>query len=144
LDTKEYANLSEIGDKARALILSAAIPDEIRAEISTAYESLSKQSDTNNLGVAVRSSATAEDLPSASFAGQMESFLNIGDQLLDAIHGCYVSLFTNRAIKYRHDMGFTKLDIAISVGVQQMVRSDKASSGVAFTMILILVFKIRS
>jgi pyruvate,water dikinase len=75
LDTKEYVNLSEIGDKARALILSAAIPDEIRAEISTAYESLSKQSDTNNLGVAVRSSATAEDLPSASFAGQMESFL---------------------------------------------------------------------
>jgi pyruvate,water dikinase len=116
-------------------ILSAAIPDEIRAEIS-AYESLSKQSDTNNLGVAVRSSATAEDLPSASFAGQMESFLNISgiDQLLDAIHGCYVSLFTNRAIKYRHDMGFTKLDIAISVGVQQMVRSDKASSGVAFTI----------
>jgi pyruvate,water dikinase len=108
LDTKEYVNLSEIGDKARALILSAAIPDEIRAEISTA-ESLSKQSDTNNLGVAVRSSATA-DLPSASFAGQMESFLNISgiDQLLDAIHGCYVSLFTNRAIKYRHDMGFTK------------------------------------
>jgi pyruvate,water dikinase len=76
------------------------------------------------------------DLPSASFAGQMESFLNISgiDQLLDAIHGCYVSLFTNRAIKYRHDMGFTKLDIAISVGVQQMVRSDKASSGVAFTI----------
>jgi pyruvate,water dikinase len=95
LDTKEYVNLSEIGDKARALILSAAIPDEIRAEISTAYESLSKQSDTNNLGVAVRSSATAEDLPSASFAGQMESFLNISgiDQLLDAIHGCYVSIY---------------------------------------------------
>jgi pyruvate,water dikinase len=82
LDTKEYANLSEIGDKA-GVNLSAAIPDEIRAEISTAYESLSKQSDTNNLGVAVRSSATAEDLPSASFAGQMESFLNISgnDQL---------------------------------------------------------------
>jgi pyruvate,water dikinase len=136
LDTKEYLNLSEIGEKARALILSATIPDEIRAEISSAYQSLSKQSDTRNLGVAVRSSATAEDLPSASFAGQMESFLNISglDQLLDAIHGCYVSLFTNRAIKYRHDMGFTKLDIAISVGVQQMVRSDKASSGVAFTI----------
>jgi phosphoenolpyruvate synthase/pyruvate phosphate dikinase len=74
LDTKN-TKPTEIGDKARALILSAAIPDEIRAEISTAYESLSKQSDTNNLGVAVRSSATAEDLPSASFAGQMESFL---------------------------------------------------------------------
>jgi pyruvate,water dikinase len=115
-------------------ILSAAIPDEIRAEIS-AYESLSKQSDTNNLGVAVRSSATAEDLPSASFAGQMESFL-ILVVLINylMLYICYVSLFTNRAIKYRHDMGFTKLDIAISVGVQQMVRSDKASSGVAFTI----------
>jgi pyruvate,water dikinase len=91
---KEYVNLSEIGDKARALILSAAIPDEIRAEISTAYESLSKQSDTNNLGVAVRSSATAEDLPSASFAGQMESFLNISgiDQLLDAMAATYLYL----------------------------------------------------
>jgi pyruvate,water dikinase len=94
LDTKEYVNLSEIGDKARALILSAAIPDEIRAEISTAYESLSKQSDTKNLGVAVRS-ATAEDLPSASFAGQMESFLNISgiDQLLDAIHLLRISIY---------------------------------------------------
>jgi pyruvate,water dikinase len=136
LDTKEYSNLPEIGEKARTLILSATIPDEIRAEIITAYQSLSKQSDTKNLGVAVRSSATAEDLPSASFAGQMESFLNITgtDQLLDAVLRCYVSLFTDRAIKYRHDMGFTNLDIAISVGVQEMVRSDKASSGVAFTI----------
>ena len=136
LDTEEYSNLTEIGEKARALILSATIPDEIRAEIITSYQSLSKQSETKNLGVAVRSSATAEDLPSASFAGQMESFLNItgADQLLDAVLHCYVSLFTDRAIKYRHDMGFTNLDIAISVGVQQMVRSDKAASGVAFTI----------
>jgi pyruvate,water dikinase len=136
LDTKQYTNLSEIGEKARALILSATIPDEIRTEISTAYQSLSKQSETKNLGVAVRSSATAEDLPSASFAGQMESFLNINgeNQLIDAVHRCYVSLFTDRAIKYRNDMGFTNLDIAISVGVQQMVRSDKAASGVAFTI----------
>jgi hypothetical protein len=73
----------------------------------------------------------------------MESFLNISgiDQLLDAIHGCYVSLFTNRAIKYRHDMGFTKLDIAISVGVQQMVRSDKFLQVLPLLLILILVFK---
>ncbi|PKH67850.1 phosphoenolpyruvate synthase [Flavobacterium sp. ALD4] len=136
LDTEEYSNLTEIGEKARALILSATIPDEIRAEIITSYQSLSKQSETKNLGVAVRSSATAEDLPSASFAGQMESFLNItgADQLLNAVLRCYVSLFTDRAIKYRHDMGFTNLDIAISVGVQQMVRSDKAASGVAFTI----------
>lgn len=136
LDTKHYTNLSEVGQKARALILSAPIPYEIHAEIQTAYQSLSKQSDTKNLGVAVRSSATAEDLPTASFAGQMQSFLNISgeNQLIDAVHRCYVSLFTDRAIKYRHDMGFTKLDIAISVGVQQMVRSDKSSSGVAFTI----------
>ncbi|SHM37449.1 phosphoenolpyruvate synthase [Flavobacterium xanthum] len=136
LDTKEYSNLSLIGEKARNLILSAAIPEEIRDEIKLAYESLSKQCGTSNLDVAVRSSATSEDLPTASFAGRMESFLHInGEQeLLSTIHRCYASLFTDRAIKYRHDMDFTKLDIAISVGVQQMVRSDIAASGVAFTI----------
>ena len=136
LDTKQYSNLSSIGEKARNLILSATIPDEIRDEIHLAYQSLGKQCGINNLDVAVRSSATSEDLPTASFAGQMQSFLNISGpvRLVDAIHLCFVSLFTDRAIKYRHDMGFAKLDIAISVGVQQMVRSDKASSGVAFTI----------
>ncbi|SDH21646.1 phosphoenolpyruvate synthase [Flavobacterium omnivorum] len=136
LDTKEYSNLSLIGEKARNLILSATIPEEIRDEINTAYQSLSKQCGTSNLDVAVRSSATSEDLPTASFAGRMESFLHIiGEQeLLLTIHRCYASLFTDRAIKYRHDMDFTKIDIAISVGVQQMVRSDKAASGVAFTI----------
>ncbi|CAM4062183.1 phosphoenolpyruvate synthase [Flavobacterium sinopsychrotolerans] len=136
LDTKEYSNLSAIGEKARKLILSATIPSEIRDEINTAYQSLGEQCGINNLNVAVRSSATSEDLLSASFAGQMQSFLNISgpDQLLDAVHRCFVSLFTDRAIKYRHDMGFATLDIAISVCVQQMVRSDKASSGVAFTI----------
>ena len=136
LDTKQYSNLSSIGEKARNLILSATIPDEIRDEIHLAYQSLGKQCGINNLDVAVRSSATSEDLPTASFAGQMQSFLNISGpvQLVDAVHRCFVSLFTDRAIKYRHDMGFAKLDIAISVGVQQMVRSDKASSGVAFTI----------
>jgi pyruvate,water dikinase len=136
LDTKQYSNLSSIGEKARNLILSATIPDEIRDEIHLAYQSLGKQCGINNLDVAVRSSATSEDLPTASFAGQMQSFLNISGpvQLVDAVHRCFVSLFTDRAIKYRHDMGFAKLDIAISVGVQQMVRSDKAASGVAFTI----------
>ena len=136
LDTKEYSNLSAIGEKARNLILSASIPEEINSEIYVAYQELCKQCKINNLDVAVRSSATSEDLPSASFAGRMESFLNISGekQLLDAVHRCYASLFTDRAIKYRHDMGFTGMDIAISVGVQQMVRSDKASSGVAFTI----------
>ena len=136
LDKKEYSNLSTIGEKARNLILSATIPDEIRDEIITAYQELSKLCGTDNIGVAVRSSATSEDLPSASFAGRMESFLNISGekQLLEAFHRCYASLFTDRAIKYRHDMGFTGMDIAISVGIQQMIRSDKASSGVAFTI----------
>jgi pyruvate,water dikinase len=136
LDTKEYSNLSDIGEKARNLILSAAIPEEINIEIRIAYQELCKQCEINNLEVAVRSSATSEDLPSASFAGRMESFLNISGekQLLEAVRSCYASLFTDRAIKYRHDMGFINMDIAISVGVQQMVRSDKASSGVAFTI----------
>ena len=136
LDTKEYSNLSSIGEKARNLILSANIPEEIGNDIRAAYQELCKQCEINNLDVAVRSSATSEDLPSASFAGRMESFLNISGekQLLDAVRRCYASLFTDRAIKYRHDMGFTAMDIAISVGVQQMVRSDKASSGVAFTL----------
>ena len=136
LDTEEYSNLYAIGEKARNLILSATIPKEIRAEIEEAYQSLSEQCGINNIDVAVRSSATSEDLPTASFAGLMQSFLNISgpDQLHDAVHRCFVSLFTDRAIKYRHDMGFAELDIAISVGVQQMVRSDKASSGVAFTI----------
>lgn len=136
LDTKDYSNLSSIGEKARNLILSATIPEETRAEIEVAYQSLGEQCGTSNLDVAVRSSATSEDLPTASFAGRMESFLNINgvQQLLEAIRRCYASLFTDRAIKYRYDMDFAKLDIAISVGVQQMVRSDKASSGVAFTI----------
>lgn len=136
LDTKDYSNLSSIGEKARNLILSATIPEETRAEIELAYQSLGEQCGTSTLDVAVRSSATSEDLPTASFAGRMESFLNINgaQQLLEAIRRCYASLFTDRAIKYRHDMDFAKLDIAISVGVQQMVRSDKASSGVAFTI----------
>jgi pyruvate, water dikinase len=136
LDTKQYSNLSAIGEKARNLIISATIPSEIRDEIKTAYQSLSEQCGASNLDVAVRSSATSEDLPTASFAGRMESFLNINgeQQLLEAIRRCYASLFTDRAIKYRYDMNFDKIDIAISVGVQQMVRSDKASSGVAFTI----------
>lgn len=136
LDSKNYSNLAEIGEKTRKYILKATLSTEIKKEIHTAYQSLCRLSGIENLGVAVRSSATAEDLPTASFAGRMESFLNISgqNQLEDAIHRCYASLFTDRAIKYRHDMGFANMDIAISVGVQQMVRSDKAASGVAFTI----------
>jgi pyruvate, water dikinase len=136
LDTLHYSNISEIGEEARSIILSGILPRDIKIEISNAYRHLSKECGRENLDVAVRSSATAEDLPSASFAGRMESFLNISGekQLIEAIQLCYASLFTDRAIKYRNDMGFTGMDIAISVGIQQMVRSDQASSGVAFTI----------
>jgi len=136
LDTEHYANLTAIGETARGLILSGVFPTEIIEAVNEAYHHLTDTCGINPLDVAVRSSATAEDLPTASFAGRMESFLNISGekQLLEAIHRCYASLFTDRAIKYRHDMGFTGIDVAISVGVQQMVRSDKASSGVAFTI----------
>ena len=136
LDTEHYSNLISIGETARALIMSGTFPNEIIEAVNEAYQTLSSDCGIKNLDVAVRSSATAEDLPTASFAGRMESFLNISGekQLLEAVHRCYASLFTDRAIKYRHDMGFTGIDVAISVGVQQMVRSDKASSGVAFTI----------
>lgn len=136
LDRKYLSNLSAVGEKARELIRASALPEEIKSECKAAYFKLCEQSGIKELDVAVRSSATAEDLPTASFAGRMESFLNINglDQLLDAIHRCYISLFTDRAIKYRYDMGFMDMDIAISAGIQQMVRSDKASSGVAFTI----------
>ena len=136
LDTEHYSNLISIGETARSLILSGTFPVEIVETVQEAYQTLCNACGIQNLDVAVRSSATAEDLPTASFAGRMESFLNIGGekQLLAAVHRCYVSLFTDRAIKYRHDMGFAAMDIAISAGVQQMVRSDKASSGVAFTI----------
>lgn len=136
IDYEQYSNLSEIGARARALIAESEIPGEVAVELAVAYGKLSEQCGVDQVGVAVRSSATAEDLPEASFAGRMESFLNIQgeQQLLDALRRCYTSLFTDRAIKYRHEMGFDLIDIGISVGVQQMVRSDKAASGVAFTV----------
>lgn len=136
LDTQNFSNLSSVGEKARELILQSDMPPEIKDACKNAYAELCRKSGMELLDVAVRSSATAEDLPTASFAGRMESFLNISgaEQLMTAIHRCYVSLFTDRAIKYRIDMGFLEMDIAISVGVQQMVRSDLASSGVAFTI----------
>jgi len=136
LDRQNFTNLQQIGEKARNIILNAKIPEIVKNQCKQAYTILCQNSGVKILDVAVRSSATAEDLPTASFAGRMESYLNINgfDQLMHAIHRCYVSLFTDRAIKYRHDMGFMEMDIAISVGVQQMVRSDKASSGVAFTI----------
>lgn len=133
LDRNNYSNLMAIGAAARDLILQANIPDIICEEILAAYKSLSG---TAPIAVAVRSSATAEDLPTASFAGQHESYLNItGDTaLLKAVHRCFASLYTDRAIKYREDNGFEHSKVALSIGVQKMVRSDLGCSGVGFTL----------
>lgn len=136
LNTSNMRNLSERGQKVRELILAAEFPRDLKQEIFTAYKKLCKQYGTGNTDVAVRSSATAEDLPDASFAGQQETYLNIkGEhQLLDACRKCFASLFTNRAISYREDKGFDHFEIALSIGVQKMVRSDRACSGVMFTI----------
>ena len=133
LDKKNYANLKEIGAKARQLLLDAELPKSVQLAIIQAYKELCSG---KYFEVAVRSSATAEDLPQASFAGQHESYLNIHGEaaLLLAVKKCFASLYTDRAIKYREDNGFAHQKVALSVGVQRMVRSDKASSGVVFTL----------
>ena len=135
LDLSAFSNLNEVGHQARELIRNASWPENVKQEILTAYASLLKRC-SGGITVAVRSSATAEDLPGASFAGQMETYLNIAGEeaLLDACHRCFASLFTNRAIKYRVDNGFDHMQVGVSVGVQRMVRSDLASSGVGFTL----------
>lgn len=120
---------------ARALVYAATGTGTLRAEIAKAYERLEEQYGAG-VAVAVRSSATAEDLPTASFAGQHESFLNVrgADDLFEACRRCFASVFTDRAIVYRNDNGFDHLKIALSVGVMKMVRSDLSASGVAFTL----------
>jgi pyruvate,water dikinase len=135
LDVEDVKNLQERGKKARSLLLHTPFPPELRQAIATAYKSLCEvyNADTD---VAVRSSATAEDLPDASFAGQQESYLNVVSVkgVLAACHRCFASLFTDRAISYRHTKGFDHFSIALAVGVQKMVRSDLASSGVMFSI----------
>ena len=133
LDKRNYSNLKTIGEQARTLILNGKFSSVFKEEIEHAYMQLS---DNNTREVAVRSSATAEDLPDASFAGQHDTYLNIKGKaaLLAAVKKCFASLYTNRAIKYREDKGFKHDTVALSVGVQHMVRSDKACSGVGFTI----------
>jgi pyruvate,water dikinase len=128
--------LADVGARIRTLIQNAPLPAQLVTEIITAYKALSLRYGTEATDVAVRSSATAEDLPEASFAGQQESYLNIHgqDALLEACQKCFASLFTNRAISYRIDHGFEHMHIALSIGVQKMVRSDKAVAGVMFTL----------
>ncbi|OGY45248.1 MAG: phosphoenolpyruvate synthase [Candidatus Buchananbacteria bacterium RIFCSPHIGHO2_01_FULL_39_8] len=135
LNTSNIKNLMERGEKVRQLILEAEFPADLQKEIIKAYQKLENEYG-KNVDVAVRSSATAEDLPDASFAGQQETFLNVRgpEVLLKACKECMASLFTNRAISYRYDKGFDHFKIGLSIGVQKMVRSDKAGSGVMFTI----------
>ena len=135
LDTSNIHNLAEKGRNVRETILEAELPEELKNAITKAYKDLCKKYGKNT-DVAVRSSATAEDLPGASFAGQQETYLNIkgGKSLLDACKKCFASLFTNRAISYRVDKGFDHFNVSLSIGVQKMVRSDLASSGVMFSI----------
>ncbi len=130
------ATLAETGNLLRRAFLGGQWPAETSAAIRTHYAALSKRAGRDAVDVAVRSSATAEDLPDASFAGQQETFLNIrgDDALLDACRRCYASLFTDRAISYRETKGFDHLKVALSVGVQLMVRSDVGGSGVMFSI----------
>lgn len=123
-------------DRLRERISHAQLPKDLAAEISDAYRALSSAYGDEATDVAVRSSATAEDLPGASFAGQQESFLNVrgAESVLDAVRKAFASLFTPRAISYRRDMGFAHTQVALSVGIQKMVRADVASAGVIFTL----------
>src|SRR5690606_1772573 len=136
LDVDDVDELARVGKEARRLMLETPFPEEVEKEIHAAYERLSKRIGKKTFEVAVRSSATAEDLPDASFAGQQDTILNVrGEQsLIDACHECYASLWTDRAISYRTAKGFDHFDVALSIGVQPMVRSDAACSGVMFTL----------
>ena len=156
LDVEDVNNLRSRGKQARALILNTPFPEELQKSITEAYSQLCQrysidwesceglegtekeqcQKYTYNIDVAVRSSATAEDLPDASFAGQQETYLNVHgiSSVLEACHKCFASLFTDRAISYRTIKGFDHFNIALSVGVQKMVRSDLATSGVMFSI----------
>ncbi|MCJ2177819.1 phosphoenolpyruvate synthase [Novosphingobium album (ex Hu et al. 2023)] len=130
------SSLQVAGSAVREHILASPIPDALAAEIRAAYDKLAERLGVKDPAVAVRSSATAEDLPDASFAGQQETFLNVRGHraLLDACRRCYASLFTDRAISYREAKGFDHFSVALSIGIQQMVRSDLAGSGVIFTL----------
>jgi len=129
-------SLQEVGKAIRKLLRTAEFPQEVSRSIGDFYKELSSRYNTEDVDVAVRSSATAEDLPEASFAGQQESFLNVSgeEDLLHACRRCYASLFTDRAISYREEKGFEHMKVALSIGVQKMVRSDTAGSGVIFTI----------
>ena len=136
LDIHNVDELLQRTAEIRRLILAGDFPADMRTEILTCYQELSQQDGVRATAVAVRSSATAEDLPTASFAGQQETYLNVRGEamILESVKKCFASLFTPRATSYRADMGFGQLEVGLSVGVQKMVRADLASSGVIFTL----------
>ena len=135
INTHDIKNLRVRGSKVRKLLLNSKVPEELKKNVLEAYKKLCREYKTE-VSVAVRSSATAEDLPDASFAGQQESYLNVKGEkeLLNAVRKCYASLFTDRAISYRNDQGFDQFSVKLSIGVQKMVRSDISGSGVMFTL----------
>jgi pyruvate, water dikinase len=135
LDSQDAANLQQRGRAIRRELTGAVLPDDLQTEIIAAYHELCAGA-AEPVDVAVRSSATAEDLPDASFAGQQETYLNVQGEaaLLESCKRCFASLFTDRAISYRQDKGFDHLKIGLSIGIQRMVRSDLASSGVMFSI----------
>lgn len=132
----DNSNIEDVGSQIRDMIDQGEMPPAVYEAIAQAYADLCARFDDEGVDVAVRSSATAEDLPEASFAGQQETFLNIRgtDELLDACGHCFASLFTDRAIAYRQEQGFDHMKVALSVGVQKMVRADEGGAGVAFTI----------
>jgi len=136
LNPQDIKSLQKIGQEIRKLIRQTPLPKKLEKEVIASYHQLSKEYQENDIDVAVRSSATAEDLPSASFAGQHETYLNVrGDEeILKAVKKSYESLFLDRAISYRIEKGFKHMKVAISTGIQKMVRSDLGSSGVMFTL----------
>ncbi|MEO6334468.1 MAG: phosphoenolpyruvate synthase, partial [Pyrinomonadaceae bacterium] len=136
LDVDNIEELARVGNEARSMMLETPFPKEVESAIFEAYVRLGERIGKKSFEVAVRSSATAEDLPDASFAGQQDTILNVrGEQrLIEACHECYASLWTDRAISYRTAKGFDHFDVALSIGIQPMVRSDIAASGVMFTL----------
>jgi pyruvate,water dikinase len=136
VDLTDIEALNRCGDSIRSLMLSGEMPEALKTEIAESYRTMEKEYGMVSVDVAVRSSATAEDLPDASFAGQQESYLNVRGEtmLIEHVKRCFASLFTDRAISYRHSRGYDHFAVALSVGVQKMVRSDLAGSGVMFTI----------
>jgi len=136
LDVTDLIQLRKTGMEIRQIIMDGEFPEVLRVEIKNRYTELSQKYGKNSTDVAVRSSATAEDLPDASFAGQQDSFLNVRgpNSVINSIKACFASLFTDRAISYRTSAGYDHMDVKLSVGVQKMARSDLGASGVAFSI----------